>query len=251
MKERLKNILKAHPILEKYFILIKSILKNEKIKNKYQIKGTGNVLNIHKSAFLKNCRFDIVGDNNEIEIGKSSGLNNVLFHIRGNNNKIKLGEKVKFKNGGSVWIEDDYCEAWIGENTTTEESHFVVTEPYSKIQIGKDCMLAYDIDIRTGDSHTIIDSKTNERINYAQNIVIGDHVWIAAHVTILKGAYISDNSIVATRTVVTKKFEESNVLIGGMPAKKIKENINWDRQRIYGKNYTPRGTVKGEDGGLL
>ncbi len=242
--------MKRNPILEKYFRTIKSILKNEKIKNRYNIKGTGNVLNINKSAFLKNCRFDVVGNNNEIEIGQSSILNSVLFHIRGDNNKIKFGENVKFNDGGSIWIEDNHCEALIGENTTSEESHIVVTEPYSKIHIGKDCMLAYDIDIRTGDSHSIIDSITNERINYAQNIVIGNHVWIAAHVTILKGTYISDNSIIATRSVVTKSFEESNILIGGMPAKKIKENINWDRQRIYGENYKPRDIVQGEGGDL-
>jgi acetyltransferase-like isoleucine patch superfamily enzyme len=251
MKERIKNILKTHPILEKNFRYIKSMLKNEKIKNIFNTTGTGNVFNIDKSVFLKNCRFDVVGNNNVIEIGQSVILNKVLFHIRGNNNKIKLEENVKFNNGGSFWMEDDYCEALVGENTTSVETHIVVTEPYSKIHIGKDCMLAYDIDIRTGDSHSIMDSITNERINYAQNIVIGNHVWISAHVSILKGVCIADNSIVATRAVVTRPFEETNILIGGMPAKKIKENINWDRQRIYGENYKPGGIVKGEGGDLL
>ncbi len=241
----------GHPVLEKNFRFIKSILKNEKTKNRHNVKGTGNTFNIDESAFLKNCRFDVIGNNNEIEIGQLSILNGVLIRIRGDNNKIKLGERVKFNNGGSIWIEDNNCEALIGENTTFEESHIVVTEPYSKIHIGKDCMLAYDIEIRTGDSHTIIDSTTNERINYAQNIVIGNHVWIAAHVSILKGVCISANSIVATRSVVTKSFEESNILIGGMPAKKIKENINWDRQRIYGENYKPQGIVRGGAGDLL
>ena len=184
MKERLRKsreriILRWRKISE----YIKSMLKNERIKNSHNTTGTGNVFNIDKSAFLKNCRFDVVGNNNVIEIGQSSILNKVLFHIRGNNNKIKLGENVKFNNGGSFWIEDDHGEALIGENTTSVETHFVVTEPYSKIHIGKDCMLAYDIDIRTGDSHSIIDSITNERINYAQNIDIGNHVWIAAHVS--------------------------------------------------------------------
>lgn len=248
MKERLRKFVKDHPMLEKNVRAIKSMLKKEKIKNSYNTTGTGNVFNIDKSAFLKNCRFDVVGNNNVIEIGQSSILNKVLFHIRGNNNKIKLGENVKFNNGGSFWVEDDHGEALIGENTTSVETHFVVTEPYSKIHIGKDCMLAYDIDIRTGDSHSIIDSITKERINYAQNIVIGNHVWIAAHVSILKGVCIADNSIVATRAVVTRPFEESNILIGGMPAKKIKENVNWDRQRIYGENYKPGGIVKGEGG---
>nr|HQE12748.1 hypothetical protein [Flavipsychrobacter sp.] len=62
---------------------------------------------------------------------------------------------------------------------------------------------------------------------------IGNHIWIASHVSILKGVHIADNTVVATRAVVTKSFIEKNILIGGMPAKKLKENINWDRQRIY------------------
>ncbi len=94
-------------------------------------------------------------------------------------------------------------------------------------------MLSYDVDIRTGEAHSIIDLSTNKRINYAKNITIGNHVWVAAHVSILKGSQIPSNSVVATRALVTKKFEKENVLIGGSPAVIIKENINWLRERIY------------------
>jgi len=107
------------------------------------------------------------------------------------------------------------------------------TEPNSSIEIGKECMFAYDIDVRTGDSHSILDATTKERLNYAQNISIADNVWIAAHVSILKGVTIAQNSVVATRSVVTKPFKDTSVLIGGVPAKVLKENIIWDKKRIY------------------
>lgn len=233
MKEKIKKLVKKHPILEKYIRIMVSGGKIRDTKPIKIIKGLDNNFNIDKSCILNNCTFDIVGNNNEIEINESSILNNLKFFIRGNNNKIKIGQKVRFNRGGSIWIEDYNCEAIIGEKTTFEDSHIAVTEPNSKIHIGRDCMFAYNIDLRTGDSHSIIDSITDERINYAQNINIGNHVWIASHVSILKGVNISDNSVVATRAVVTKSFVESNILIGGMPAKKLKENINWDRQRIY------------------
>ncbi|HEY9752233.1 MAG TPA: hypothetical protein V6C46_04750, partial [Coleofasciculaceae cyanobacterium] len=58
-------------------------------------------------------------------------------------------------------------------------------------------------------------------------------VWIASHVSILKGVSIPDNSIVATRSVVTKSFNMQNTLIGGVPAKVLKNNINWLRERLY------------------
>jgi acetyltransferase-like isoleucine patch superfamily enzyme len=233
MKEKVKQIVKKSPILTRFFRIITSGKKIKNVVPKKIIKGTKNVFYIDKSASLFNCTFDIVGNNNEIEINESCFFNNVTFFIRGDNNKIKIGKKVRFNRGGSIWIEDYGCEAIIGDNSTFEDSHLAVTEPNSKIHIGQDCMFAYDIDIRTGDSHSIIDSLTNERINYAQNINIGNHIWIASHVSILKGVHIADNSIVATRAVVTKSFIDNNILIGGMPAKKLKENINWDRQRIY------------------
>ena len=132
-----------------------------------------------------------------------------------------------------MWIEDNDCEIRIGTRTTFEDVHFSVTEPKSKIIIGEDCMFAYDIDLRTGDSHSIIDSTTMKRINYAKNVEIDNHVWVASHVSILKGVKISPNSVVATRSTVTKIFDKSGVLIGGTPAKVLKENITWDRTTIY------------------
>ncbi len=233
MIEKIKQIVKRSSLLTKLF---RAIIGDKKINTEvpYTTKnGTKNIFNIDKTAVLFNCMFDIIGDNNEIEISESCLINNVTFFIRGDNNKIKIGKAVRFNKGGSIWIEDYNCEAIIGDNTTFEDSHIAVTEPNSKIQIGNDCMFANDIDIRTGDSHSIIDSLTNERINYAQNINIGNHIWIASHVSILKGVHIADNTVVATRAVVTKSFIEKNIIIGGMPAKKLKENINWDRQRIY------------------
>lgn len=71
-----------------------------------------------------------------------------------------------------------------------------------------------------------------ERINYAQNIIIDDHVWVASHVSILKGTHVARDSIVATRAVVTKPFAHSNVIIGGSPARIIKDGVSWTRERI-------------------
>lgn len=233
MKGRIKRIVKKYPVLEKYLRIMLNRRNIFKLRIRKYIKGSGNVIDIDKSAVLYDCKFDIVGDNNMIEIDESSVLNNVKFFIRGNGNKVLIGRRVRFIRGGSIWIEDYGCEAVIGENTTFEDSHIAVTEPNSKIHIGKDCMFAYNIDVRTGDSHSLMDSNSNERINYAQNISIGNHVWVAPHVSILKGVHISENSVIATRAVVTKSFSEKNILIGGMPAKKLKENITWDRQRLY------------------
>jgi acetyltransferase-like isoleucine patch superfamily enzyme len=96
-------------------------------------------------------------------------------------------------------------------------------------------MFSYDIDVRTGDSHSVIIDEDNRRSNYADNISFGDHVWVASHCVILKGSSIADNSIVGTRSVVTKSFRKKGVVVAGNPAKIIKQGINWKRERVYDK----------------
>ena len=68
---------------------------------------------------------------------------------------------------------------------------------------------------------------TNGSHNIAScDIKIGNHVWIGANVTILKGVSIGDGSIVAAGSVVTKSIPEA-CLAAGVPAKVIKENVQW------------------------
>lgn len=56
---------------------------------------------------------------------------------------------------------------------------------------------------------------------------IGNHVWIASEVKILKGVSIADGCVIALGSIVTKSFDEENILIGGFPAKKIQDNVSW------------------------
>lgn len=58
--------------------------------------------------------------------------------------------------------------------------------------------------------------------NHLAPIHIGNGVWIGSHVTILPGVTIGDHSVIAAGAVVTKDVPE-NVIVGGVPAKVIKE----------------------------
>lgn len=53
-------------------------------------------------------------------------------------------------------------------------------------------------------------------------IVLGKGVWTGAHVTILPGVTIGDNAIIAAGAVVAKDVP-ANTIVGGVPAKVIKE----------------------------
>lgn len=57
-------------------------------------------------------------------------------------------------------------------------------------------------------------------------------------VAISKGAQIADNSVIGQRALVTRAFNEQNVMIAGVPARIIKTKISWDRtpSAIWEKN---------------
>jgi len=59
------------------------------------------------------------------------------------------------------------------------------------------------------------------------DIIIGEGCYIGSGVKFTPGTKLAPKTLCAIGSVVTKKFNESNILIAGVPAKKIKENINW------------------------
>lgn len=196
------------------------------------IRGKGNVFQADGASF-SNLELDIAGDDNHILIGPGSHFNNVRFHVRGSGHRIEFGANCRVSRGGVFWFEDEGGLLQVGQNTTLVDVHIAVTEPGSKVIIGEDCMFANDIDIRTGDTHSVIDARTGDRLNKAGDVIIGRHVWIAPHVVVLKGVNIGEESVVATGSVVTKSCG-SGVIIGGNPASELKSGISWKRERLKG-----------------
>jgi len=209
--------------------LVRRLLFGEK-KVGRSIHGRDNIFQM-EGAQLSNVELDIIGDRNRILVGEGSQLINLKFHIRGSDHLIDIGKNCRITRGGLFWMEDNECELHIGQGTTMVEVHIAVTEPHSQVVIGEDCMFANDIDLRTGDSHSILDGATGERINFAENITIGQHVWVAAHAILLKGIEIGENSVIASGAIVTKSCEPGSLLAGN-PARAIKTGISWKRERI-------------------
>lgn len=148
----------------------------------------------------------------------------------GNSCELRIGQHCHIKDT-CFWLEDNESKIIIGDYFSMESGHIASTEG-KEIKIGDDCMFSNDVEIRNGDSHSIIKEDTGERINYAENIEIFDHVWLTAHTRILKGASIPSYSIVANTAVVTKKLDEPYSIYGGIPCRLLKKNINWKREKI-------------------
>ena len=93
---------------------------------------------------------------------------------------------------------------------------------YAAITIGHDVAISENVSIWDSDAHSI---QGKEHL-MTEPIVIGNQVWIGTNVTILKGVTIGDGAIIAAGAVVTNDIP-AKCLAGGIPAKVLKENVEW------------------------
>ena len=56
-----------------------------------------------------------------------------------------------------------------------------------------------------------------------KDIVLGSDIWVGGNCVITSGVTLADGIIVAAGSTVTKSFIEKNIIIAGVPAKKIME----------------------------
>lgn len=198
---------------------------------RFRVFGNNKLLIGTEALFWKN-RFRITGENNTILLGKNIKLKNTKISINGNNNKIVLSDYVEIKDSCEFLIEGNDCEIFLGRKTSMGTGKFFCGESKTSIKVGENCMLSRGGIMSTSDFHSIIDLSTELRTNRPGNIIIKNNVWIASNVTIKKGAVIEENSVVGASSIVIGKTYPSNVILAGHPAKIIKENITWSREKL-------------------
>lgn len=199
--------------------------------NKTHISGRNNYVNT-SGLFMKGCSINISGDDNVVDISESIyRISNVEINIYGSGNCIRIGRN--FATDGLCFsIEDNGNKIILGEECHGGGASELAAIEGTEIRLGNDCMLSANITIRTGDSHSVLDSASGRRINPSKSVKIGNHVWIANTVLIFKGTEIGDGSVVAGGSVVTGKRFPANCIIGGNPAGVLKEGVNWCSERI-------------------
>lgn len=123
--------------------------------------------------------------------------------------RLVIGEKGRMKIGNHFWCNGD-C-------------YFNCTKD---ITIGNDNMYGWNINFNTTDGHHIIENGIRKSMD--GDIAIGNHVWIASNCDISKNVYVPDDCVVAQKSLLSKRYEQPNCLIGGTPAKILKNDINWE-----------------------
>lgn len=175
------------------------------------------------------CRIICRGNNNRVILQRDGGLDRCTFLITGDNNLVVIGNKTSAIRA-TICIEDSNNIVEIGDDCSLCGEVLLAACEQTEIRIDDGALFSSNIELRTSDSHTIFDENL-KRINIAESINIGKRVWIGTDVHINKGVNIGNDCVVGNGSVVTKTFEDNNVIIAGNPAKIIKHKITWDKER--------------------
>ena len=187
---------------DKQYINSYTKLKKIKVENKLLIKidknCNNNTIILHLPLRVGNL---------EINIGMNSD------NMKSSNIKLEIFENT-YINSNILFAVGDNQNLVIGKNNNIRNTKIDIIDDNTKCIIGNDCLFSINIDISTGDWHTIIEKDTTNIINKQKNpLIIGNHCWLGGNVKILKNAQISNNTIIGAYSVVSKKFIEENTIL--------------------------------------
>lgn len=136
---------------------------------------------------------------------------------------INILGKCKIGQGSRIEVAKD-GELTLGDNFFVSGQSKIIC--HYKVNIGDNALLAWDSLVMDTDFHDIYD-KDGTLINQNKPITIGKKVWLGTRTTILKGSHIPDGCIVAANSLISKEYTTQNCILGGNPAKCIREDISW------------------------
>jgi acetyltransferase-like isoleucine patch superfamily enzyme len=130
---------------------------------------------------------------------------------------VHLGKNVRICSSsvilgnGHLWVGD---ETWIGPQ--------VLISSGSQVIIGNSVDIAPRVYIGTGTHKIDRDGMHSAGAGVNMDVVIGDGVWLGIGSVVLPGVTIGDKSVVSAGAVV-KENVPPRVLVGGVPARVIRE----------------------------
>ncbi len=147
--------------------------------------------------------------------------------------ELSLNGTLVFK--GSVQIGKD-VSILIAKDAYFEMGHFsclgssglVVCK--NKIVLKEYVRVGFQVQFIDTTIHQLIDMTTNKKLPLSAPIFLDSYNWIGNRTTIMKNTKTPINCIVASNSLLNKDYTNfgENVLVGGIPAKLIKENISRD-----------------------
>ena len=185
-----------------------------------------------------NFKCDFKGRNNIVFFAGGSSNVNIIFP--GNNGLVFIGKGIWFGSGSIRVPNSGMC--FMDDTSSFGGTHFSVLEA-KNIIVGRRILVSWNTWLSTCDHHLIMDSQTNDRINFSKSIYIGDHVWCGQDTAISKGSFVASGAVIGAKSLATKLYF-SNTVNAGNPAKEIKNNIFWLEDNPSAGQWTKEQTLK-------
>lgn len=90
-----------------------------------------------------------------------------------------------------------------------------------RVTIGSDSLIAWDVIIMDHDYHKL----DGDFVKKAP-VILGERVWVGCRVIVTRGVTIGDGAVIAAGSVVTRDVPPAS-LVGGNPARVIREGVTW------------------------
>lgn len=132
--------------------------------------------------------------------------------------------------GKSIWMEAPIHFAYgsnthVGDHVYANFNLTIVDD--GQCRIGNYVMFAPNVVITTT-GHPVHPSFRDKGAQFSLPVVIKDHVWIGANVTIMPGVTIGENSVIGAGSVVTHDIPD-NVVACGVPCRVMRAITEEDR----------------------
>lgn len=137
------------------------------------------------------------------------------------NNNIKLGHNVTIYPDVMFW--GDGCIE-IGDNVNIGNGTVIYASKNGGVTIGKDTNIAAQCYIIDMDHGIMKENKICNQCNSVAPVFIGNDVWIASNVTILKGSIIKNGAVIGAKGLVIGEVKENAVAVG-IPVKTIRYRV--------------------------
>ena len=143
---------------------------------------------------------------------------NVIFKGKA---MIKFGAKITVGESGILTIGDRF-------RISTNSSILC----FKRISFGENCRISWDVIFMDTDFHYIT-NLDGEILNMPREIKLGNNTWIGMRCIFSKGAVLDDNVIVASNSLINKEIRGSFQIIGGSPAKVLRNEVTWWDENEY------------------
>lgn len=211
---------RGYQIMKKIKIALKeyNIFLTQKL-NKAN-KGNGKILCFKYGRIAINKDSNIICDG-KLKIGKKE------------NKKSKQETRVSIEKNATLAVKGEFLVGSGSDIRIFEKGELHIGSGYlnafvqiicsKKIEIGENVAIARDVIIRDTDAHQL----AGKNHTMQKEVKIEDNVWIGTRAIIMKGVTIGEGAVVAAGAIVTKDVPP-HTIVAGIPAKVIREDINWN-----------------------